>query len=109
MLCLVIASDGTAPNLTAASQNLYELIREQALVAYPDEAIRLAISRAVAIETPRGWKISKEKISHRIDVVVALALAAYAGRCSPPNRARCGPRLCFWLVMPRHRGRSGRQ
>jgi hypothetical protein len=91
MLCLVIASDGTAPNLTAASQNLYELIREQALVAYPDEAIRLAISRAVAIETPRGWKISKEKISHRIDVVVALALAAYAAVQSPEQSTLWSP------------------
>jgi hypothetical protein len=27
---------------------------------------------AVAVETPRGWKISKEKQSHKIDVVVAL-------------------------------------
>ena len=24
---------------------------------------------------PRGWKISKEKVSHKIDVVVALAMA----------------------------------
>jgi hypothetical protein len=38
----------SAPNLTAASQNLFELIMNQQLVAYPDEAMRLAISRAVA-------------------------------------------------------------
>jgi phage terminase large subunit-like protein len=39
----------TSPNLTAASQNLFELINSQALICYPDEEIRLAVSRAVAI------------------------------------------------------------
>jgi phage terminase large subunit-like protein len=68
----------SSPNLTAASQNLYELITGNNLVVYPDEAMRLAISRAIATETPRGWKISKEKQSHKIDVVVALGMACYA-------------------------------
>jgi hypothetical protein len=51
--------------------------------------MRLAISRAVAIETPRGWKISKEKQSHKIDVVVALAMACHAaveGQASAPMK-----------------------
>jgi len=65
-------------NLTASSQNLFELIQGQNLIAYPDDDIRLAISRAVALETPRGWRITKEKQSHKIDVVIALAMAAYA-------------------------------
>jgi len=66
----------TVPNLTQASQNLYELIQAGNLVVYPNDAIRLAVSRAVAIETGRGWRISKDKQSHKIDVVVALAMAA---------------------------------
>jgi hypothetical protein len=44
----------------------------------PDAAMRLAISRAVAVETSRGWRIAKEKQSHKIDVVVALAMSALA-------------------------------
>jgi phage terminase large subunit-like protein len=68
----------TSANLTAMSQNLYELIQSQSLVCYPDAAMRLAVSRAVAVETPRGWRISKEKASHKIDVVVALAMACHA-------------------------------
>jgi phage terminase large subunit-like protein len=72
-------------NLTAASQNLYELIEGQNLVAYRDAAIRLAISRAIAVETPRGWRIAKEKASHRIDVVVALGMAAYAAVQAGPE------------------------
>jgi phage terminase large subunit-like protein len=68
----------STPNLTAAAQNLFELINGRNPVAYPDPAMRLAISRAVAIESSRGWRITKEKQSHKIDVVVALAMAAYA-------------------------------
>jgi hypothetical protein len=65
-------------NLTAASQNLFELINAGDLVCYPDAGMRLAISRAVAVETSRGWRIAKEKQSHKIDVVVALAMSALA-------------------------------
>ncbi len=78
----------SVPNLTEASTNLYELIKSANLVVYRDAEIRLAISRSVAIETPRGWKISKEKASHKIDVVIALAMAslgAVQGQHSEPG------------------------
>jgi hypothetical protein len=65
-------------NLTMIAQNLFELIRGQNLLVYPDPDIRLAISHAVASETPRGWRISKQMQSHKIDVVIALAMAAHA-------------------------------
>jgi Phage Terminase len=68
----------TVSNLTEASQNLFDLIKGRNLVAYPDEQIRLAISRAVAVETARGWRIGKDKQTHKIDVVVALGMAALA-------------------------------
>lgn len=66
----------SVPNLTEASTNLYEIIKGRNLAAYEDTDIRLAVSRAVALETSRGWRIAKEKQSHKIDVVVALAQAA---------------------------------
>jgi phage terminase large subunit-like protein len=68
----------TVPNLTAASQNLFDLIESQALVLYPDPAMRLSVSRAVAIETSRGWRIGKDKQAFKIDVIVALAMAVHA-------------------------------
>jgi len=40
--------------------------------------MRLACSRAVAIETPRGWRIGKDRSAFKIDVIVALAQACYA-------------------------------
>jgi phage terminase large subunit-like protein len=66
----------SVPNLTEASTNLYELIKGRGLAVYPDVDMRLSVSRAVALETSRGWRIAKEKVSHKIDVVVALAQAA---------------------------------
>jgi len=66
----------SVPNLTEASSNLYELFKGKNLALYSDPDIRLAVSRAVAIESARGWRIAKEKASHKIDVVVALAQAA---------------------------------
>ena len=68
----------TLSNLTKASQNLFELIDGHNIVMYADRAIRLAVSRAVAIEGPRGWRIGKEKQAYKIDVVVALGMAALA-------------------------------
>ena len=62
----------TVGNLTAASQNLFELIKSGGISVYPDDDVRLAVSRAVALETTRGWRIAKEKTSHKIDIVVAL-------------------------------------
>jgi phage terminase large subunit-like protein len=66
----------TVSNLTAMGSNLYELIKGRNLIAYPDDAIRLAVSRTIALETPRGLRLAKEKQSHKIDVIIALAMAA---------------------------------
>lgn len=68
----------SVPNLTAASQNLYDLIKGRNLAAYNDAEIRTAVGHAVAIEGTRGWRIAKEKARLKIDVVVALAMACLA-------------------------------
>src|SRR5262249_14408565 len=58
--------------------NLYDLISSRTIVLYPDAPMRLAISRAVMHESSRGWRLDKLKQSHKIDVVVALSMAALA-------------------------------
>jgi phage terminase large subunit-like protein len=68
----------TQSNLTDIGQGLFDLVQGRNLVLYPDAAMRLAVSRAVAVETSRGWRISKATASHKIDVVVALAMACHA-------------------------------
>src|SRR4029077_2908091 len=91
----------SVPNLTEASTNLYEIIKGRNLIAYPDPDLRLAISRAGALETTRGWRIAKEKQAHKIDVVVALAqaaLGAVKGAGLEPG----------WLGFLRHEGERTR-
>jgi len=68
----------TVGNLTAMGQNLFDLIKAGNLRTYPAEDLRLQVSHAVAVQGSRGWKISKEKTSFKIDAVVALAMAALA-------------------------------
>jgi phage terminase large subunit-like protein len=77
----------TVGNLTDASTNFYELIKGRNIVAYPDDSIRKSISQSIAVETTRGWRIAKEKSSHKIDVVVAMAMAAHAAVALAERRA----------------------
>jgi hypothetical protein len=72
---------------------------------YPNDAIRLAISRAVAAETPRGWRIAKDKQSHKIDVVVALAMAALSALRSGADDYYSS---LEWVASPAELGRTRR-
>jgi phage terminase large subunit-like protein len=68
----------TLPNLTAATQNLFDMIQSRSIALYPDAAMRLAVSRAIIVESSRGWRLDKMKQHHKIDVIVALGLACLA-------------------------------
>ena len=84
------------PNLTSASQNLFELIKAQNLVAYPDADLRLAVQRS--------WYSN----SARADVELAGYL--FAGEL-PDNfnqdQTLCGVKMRLatpvgqWLPRPR--------
>jgi phage terminase large subunit-like protein len=79
----------TGANLTAAGQNLFELIRGRNLALYPDAELRQHALNAVAVETGRGWRLAKEKAARKIDGVVALSFAcldALERRERPPAR-----------------------
>jgi terminase large subunit-like protein len=80
----------TLDRLTAMGTNLYELTKAQNIEVYPDEELRRAVGNAVAKEVPGrgGWKIAKEKASTKIDVVVALAMAALA---AVEGQTKAGP------------------
>jgi phage terminase large subunit-like protein len=89
----------TVGNLTDASSNLYELVKAQGILAYRDADIRLAMQRAVAVEGTRGWRIAKDKQSHKIDIVVALGMAALVCvRESSTRRGEVGARHFMYGV-----------
>ena len=68
----------TVSNLTAATSNLFDLIQNRSIALYSDAAMRLAVSRAIIVESSRGWRLDKLKQQHKIDVVVALSMACLA-------------------------------
>lgn len=68
----------TVPNLTRMGQQLYDLLISRNIVLYPAVDLRQQALNTVAVESPRGWRIAKEKASARIDSIIALAMACTA-------------------------------
>jgi phage terminase large subunit-like protein len=73
----------TVGNTVRMGQTLFDLLRSRRLVLYPDAALRQQAMNTVAIESPRGFRIAKEKASRRIDAIVALAMACCAALEAP--------------------------
>lgn len=65
-------------NTVRMGQVLYDLIQRRVLVVYPSAELRQQGLNAVAVETPRGFRIAKEKASRKIDAIVALSMACCA-------------------------------
>jgi phage terminase large subunit-like protein len=65
----------SSPNLTAMSQNLFELIEHNNIHLYASVELRNHAVYATAVESSRGWKISKQKAANKIDGIAALAMA----------------------------------
>lgn len=66
-----------------ADQSLYDAIVGGGLRHYSDPTLNEHIHNAVAVETPRGFRLAKEKTAKKIDAAVALSMAnwgALAGK-----------------------------
>ncbi|MBA7678507.1 hypothetical protein ES703_86783 [subsurface metagenome] len=76
----------TSDRLISMSQNLYDLISGHNLMLYRDKEMRQHALKATAKETGRGWRIIKKKSSYKIDLVIALAMAALGAAELKPKR-----------------------
>jgi phage terminase large subunit-like protein len=76
----------TVSNLTECGQALYDSVKHKTLKVYKDDELRKEASFAIGKETPRGIRIVKEKASHKIDAIVALAMAVCAAVSSPARQ-----------------------
>jgi len=98
----------TTGNLTAATENLDELVRFRNLVLYPDAELRQHALNAVVVESARGRRLAKERSSRKIDGIAALSFAClgavrdggagggsqYCGACGRPSTGEmCGCRF----------------
>lgn len=69
----------TDARMVPASQNLFELIKTQAVCHDGDPVMRRHIRSVVAKEKERGWRISRPSGGRKqVDGAVALAMAAHA-------------------------------
>lgn len=66
----------TTDRLVLAGENLYSLIKGRNLSVYKDKEVRNHVLKAIAKETPRGFRLVKSKQSDRIDLSIALAMSA---------------------------------
>ncbi len=66
----------TVPNLTEMGQNLFDLIKGRNLQLYADADMRLHAQHSRARETPRGFRLVKGMSTKKIDLMIALAMAA---------------------------------
>lgn len=63
-----------------SDQALYNAINAGTLRHYGDPELDQAVRNAVARETPRGFRLDKEKASKKIDAAVALSMAHWGAR-----------------------------
>lgn len=76
----------TQSNQVGMGQGLWELLRGKNLRLYQSEDLRRQALQAVAIESPRGWRIAKDKTSKKIDAIIAMSMA-----CVAAMNCRSGP------------------
>ena len=75
----------TPQNLTRTAQTLLDLLRGRNLWLYPDDELRAQALSTVAVESPRGFRLAKEKAGKKIDAIVALSMACLAALDEPPS------------------------
>lgn len=68
----------TVANTSRMGQALFDLIQRRVLHLYVSDELRQQALNAVAVETPRGFRLAKEKASKKIDGIAALAMAICA-------------------------------
>jgi hypothetical protein len=60
-----------------ADQSLYDAVISKSIRHYNDPTLNEHIKNAVAIETVRGFRLTKERTSKKIDAAVALSMSHY--------------------------------
>ena len=73
----------TTAGTTRMGQTLFELLTGRNLRLYAADDLRTHALHTVAIDHPRGWRLAKDKASHPIDAITALAIALVAAIDAP--------------------------
>lgn len=73
-----------------SDQALYDAILGRTLAHHGDPTLTEHVTNAVAVETPRGFRLAKEKTSRKIDAAVALSMAAHGAAARQRNATWVG-------------------
>src|SRR5262249_7718740 len=73
----------TPLNLTRMGQMVLGWLRGRNVCLYPDDELRAQALSTVAIESPRGFRLAKERAGKKIDAIVALSMACIAALDEP--------------------------
>ncbi len=82
--------------LTRAGDALYTFTKQGILLLYNNPDLDRHVLAATAKEVAKGWRLSKELATTKIDLAVALAMALATARQHGPEDVSAAPML-FWL------------
>ena len=77
-----MTNERTAP----ASERLYEAIVSGALVHDDDPIMAAHVAAGTTVDTERGWRLTKRKARHKIDLLMALLIAFNGAMTMPPPK-----------------------
>jgi len=89
----------TVDRTTRMGQVLFDLLTGRNLAVYPPADLRARAIKTVAVDSPRGFRIAKERAANKIDAIVALAMAAVAALDGRPS-----PLQIYWHAGPAEAG-----
>ena len=90
----IVAIPMSASRMGQMSENLHSAIVSRRLTHPDHPVLNQHAANAIAVETPRGWRLSKASDGHPIDAIVALGEAVERAEQRPEQQE---PRLIGWL------------
>ena len=84
-----------------ADQSLYDSVIARTVRHYNHPELNAALNDAIAIETPRGFRLAKDKTSKKIDAAVALSMALHGALgVKEPGKMQVLPENPFYDGAP---------
>jgi phage terminase large subunit-like protein len=77
----------TNERMAPASARLYDAIAQREIVHNGDQTLARHVAAGAAVDTERGWRLTKRKARQRVDALIALVMAHEVLATVPARRA----------------------
>ena len=74
--------------LTEMSEGLLAAIVERRLTHGNDQTLNRHVADAVAVQTDRGWRLSKPRATDQVDAIIAVGMAVARAQTPPPPKTK---------------------